>query len=499
MESLAAVDLGSNSFHMVIARVDHGGIQIVDRLREPVRLAAGLQDDGSLDEESQQRAIKCLALFGQRLRDFGAEQVRAVGTTTLRKARNSRRVLHDASEALGHHIDIITGREEARLIYLGVSHGIAGAPTRRLVVDIGGGSTEFIIGDGFEAVSVHSMYMGCVGFTQQFFEDGKISRKRMNSAKLAASLELQPVETKLRATGWERAIGASGTIRSVAEILQGAGWAHGTITAEGLGALEQAMVTAGRLEKLELPGLDADRRPVFAGGVAILSAVFERLAIDEMWVSPTALREGLLYDMLGRIQHEDPRDRTIAMLCNRYSIDHGHADRVQATALGLLGQVVADWDLRSADAAHALAWAAQLHEIGLAVNYTGHHKHGAYLVASSDLPGFSRDEQALVAALVRGHRRKLDPSYFEVLPEELREQALRLCVLLRLAVLINRNRDPDLVPLPHLSVSDNKLKLTFTEGWLEAHPLAQADLEREQDLIKPTGLRLGTRSPRITD
>jgi exopolyphosphatase/guanosine-5'-triphosphate,3'-diphosphate pyrophosphatase len=187
------------------------------------------------------------------------------------------------------------------------------------------------------------------------------------------------------------------------------------------------------------------------------------------------------------------------MLCNRYSIDHGHADRVQATALGLLGQVVADWDLRSADAAHALAWAAQLHEIGLAVNYTGHHKHGAYLVASSDLPGFSRDEQALVAALVRGHRRKLDPSYFEVLPEELREQALRLCVLLRLAVLINRNRDPDLVPLPHLSVSDNKLKLTFTEGWLEAHPLAQADLEREQDLIKPTGLRLGTRSPRITD
>jgi exopolyphosphatase/guanosine-5'-triphosphate,3'-diphosphate pyrophosphatase len=280
MESLAAVDLGSNSFHMVIARVDHGGIQIVDRLREPVRLAAGLQGDGSLDEESQERAIKCLSLFGQSLREFGAEQVRAVGTNTLRKARNSREVLRNASEALGHRIDIIPGREEARLIYLGVSHGIAGAPARRLVVDIGGGSTEFIIGDAFEPVSVHSMYMGCVGFTKQFFGDGKISRKRMKHAKLAAGLELQPVEKRLRKGGWDRAIGASGTIRSVAAILNEAGWAHGTITAEGLGTLEQAMLTAGRLEQLELPGLDVDRRPVFAGGVAILSTVFERLDID---------------------------------------------------------------------------------------------------------------------------------------------------------------------------------------------------------------------------
>jgi exopolyphosphatase/guanosine-5'-triphosphate,3'-diphosphate pyrophosphatase len=490
MESLAAVDLGSNSFHMVIARVDHGSVQIVDRIREPVRLAAGLQDDGSLDAESRERALKCLTIFGQRLRDFGAEQVRAVGTNTLRKARNSRKVLHDAAEALGHQIEIIPGREEARLIYLGVSHGIAGAPARRLVVDIGGGSTELIVGDAFEPVSVHSMYMGCVGFTQQFFSDGKISRKRMNKAKLAAGLELQPVESTLRKAGWDRAYGASGTIRSVAAILNEAGWAHGTITDEGLERLEQTMLTAGRLEKLELPALDADRRLVLAGGVAILSTIFERLGIDEMWVSPTALREGLLYDMLGRIKDEDPRDRTIAMLCNRYSIDQGHADRVQATALGLLGQVVEDWQLQSADAAQALAWAAQLHEIGLAVNYTGHHKHGAYLVASSDLPGFSRDEQALVAALVRGHRRKLDDSFFESLPVELQLTAVRLCALLRLAVLLNRNRDPEVVSLPHLSANGNKLKLTFNEEWLADHPLARADLEREQRLIKPSGLRL---------
>ena len=492
MESLAAVDLGSNSFHMVIARVDHGSVQIVDRLREPVHLAMGLQEDGFLDEESRDRALKCLSMFGQRLREFGAEQVRAVGTNTLRKARNSHQVLHEAGEALGHHIEIIPGREEARLIYLGVSHGIAGAPARRLVIDIGGGSTECIIGDSFEAVSVHSLYMGCVGFTKQFFGDGKISRKRMNNAKLAAALEVQPVEVTLRGYGWERAIGASGTIRAVAGILAEAGWAHGTVTADGLTTLEQAVGAAGRIEKLELPGLDPDRRLVFAGGVAILSALFERLGIDEMWVSPTALREGLLYDMLGRIHDEDPRDRTIAMLCKRYSIDQAHADRVQATALGLLGQVVTDWDLQTDDATHALAWAAQLHEIGLAVNYTGHHKHGAYLVAASDLPGFSRDEQALVAALVRGHRRKLDDSYFATLPIELRDMAKRLCVLLRLAVLLNRNRDPGVVSLPQVCTSDSKLKLKlrFREDWLAAHPLAIADLEREKRLVKAAGVKL---------
>jgi len=490
MESLAAVDLGSNSFHMVIARVDHGGVQIVDRIREPVRLAAGLENGGELSKEAKERAIACLSLFGQRLRDFGAEQVRAVGTNTLRRVRNSHRLLHDMSEALGHHIEIITGREEARLIYLGVSHGIAGAPARRLVVDIGGGSTECIIGDAFEATSVHSLFMGCVGFTKQFFSDGKISRKRMNSAKIAAGLELQPVEATLRQQGWERAFGASGTIRAIAAILNEAGWAHGTITADGLARLVQAMVTAGRLDKLELPGLEAERRPVFAGGVAILSTVFERLGIDEMWVSPTALREGLLYDMLGRLHDEDPRDRTIAMLATRYSIDQAHADRVQATALGLLGQVVDDWELRGEDPAHALTWASQLHEVGLAVNYTGHHKHGAYLIASSDLPGFARDEQALVAALVRGHRRKLSESFYETLPEELRLPAMRLTALLRLAVLLNRNRDPDVVPLPHLSASGNKLKLTFREDWLDAHPLARADLEREQRRVKPIGLKL---------
>ncbi len=490
MESLAAVDLGSNSFHMVIARLDGDALQIVDRIREPVRLAAGLQDDGSLDEASQARALEALARFGQRLRDFGADQVRVVGTNTLRKAKNSRPFLHAASDALGHHIEIIPGREEARLIYLGVSHGVAGAPARRLVVDIGGGSTECIIGDSFDAVAVHSLYMGCVGFTTQFFGDGKISRKRMSNAKLAASLELQPLRVSLKTRGWERAIGASGTIRAVAAILNEAGWAHGTVTAEGLGKLEQAMITAGRLEQLELPGLDPDRRAVFPGGVAILSAVFDQFDIDEMWISPTALREGLIYDMVGRIHDEDPRDRTIAMLSTRYSIDQAHADRVQETALGLLGQVADSWDLKSPDDAHALIWAAQLHEIGLAVNYTGHHKHGAYLVASSDLPGFSRDEQLLMATLVRGHRRKLDNVYFDALPSELQLDAKRLTVLLRLSVLLNRNRDPENVPIPELEAKENNLRLTFGREWLKAHPLVHADLEREQKSIKPIGFRL---------
>lgn len=490
MESLAAVDLGSNSFHMVIGRLDDGALQIVDRIREPVRLAAGLQEDGSLDQASQERALEALARFGQRIRDFGPDQVRAVGTNTLRKAKNSRAFLRKASRVLGHQIETIAGREEARLIYLGVSHGVAGAPARRLVIDIGGGSTECIIGDSFDAVAVHSLYMGCVGFTKQFFGDGKISRKRMNNAKLAASLELQPVRAALRKRGWERAIGASGTIRAVAAILNEAGWAHGTINSEGMVQLEQAMLTAGRLDRLELPTLDPDRRSVFPGGVAILSAVFDRLRIDEMWVSPTALREGLIYDTIGRIHDEDPRDRTIAMLSKRYSIDQAHADRVQETALGLLSQVAEPWDLKSPDAAHALVWATQLHELGLAVNYTGHHKHGSYLVASSDLPGFSQDEQLLVATLVRGHRRKLDDAYFEALPPELQLVAKRLTVLLRLSVLLNRNRDPESVPVPKFKVADTELELVFEDDWLEAHPLVHADLQREQKLLKSVGFRM---------
>ena len=490
MESLAAVDLGSNSFHMVIARLDRDRMQILDRLREPVRLAFGLQKDGSLDEASRERALDCLARFGQRLRDFEGARVRAVGTNTLRKASNSKAFLHQASEALGHHIEIIPGREEARLIYLGVSHGVAGAPARRLVVDIGGGSTEAIIGDSFDAVTVHSMYMGCVSYTKKFFDDGKLSRKRMNAAKLAAQLELQPIEIKLREQGWDRAIGASGTIRSVAQITAEMGSGRGVITADGLCRIEEAMLQAGRMERLELPGLEPDRRPVFAGGVAILSAVFDCLEIDEMWVSPTALREGLLYQMIGRIHDEDPRDRTIHELRDRYSIDKAHAERVQETALRLLAQVKEDRELDVPEAAHVLAWAAELHELGLAVNYTGHHKHGAYLVAASDLPGFSRDEKQVVATLIRGHRRKLSEQYFDELPEEYRDGVMRLCVILRLAVLLNRHRDPETVPLPVLEVDDHRIELSFDEDWLEEHPLVHADLEREQRAVKALGFKL---------
>lgn len=490
MESLAAVDLGSNSFHMVIARLDRDRMQIVDRLREPVRLAFGLQSDGTLDAASRERALQCLARFGQRLRDLEAPQVRAVGTNTLRKAANAKDFLRDASEALGHHIEIIAGREEARLIYLGVSHGVAGAPARRLVVDIGGGSTEAIIGDSFDAVNVHSMYMGCVSYTKKFFADGKLSRKRLNAAKLAVRLEMQPIDKKLREQGWERAIGASGTIRSIADIIHEAGWGRGTISASGLARIERVMLQAGRMDRLELPGLEPDRRPVFPGGFAILSALFECLDVDEMWVSPTALREGLLYQMVGRIHDEDPRDRTIHELRDRYSIDKAHADRVQETALGLLGQVKQDWNLELPEAAHVLAWAAELHELGLAVNYTGHHKHGAYLVAASDLPGFSRDEQRLIATLIRGHRRKLVEAYFDELPAEYKLGAMRLCVILRLAVLLNRHRDPETVPLPVLEVDGQRIKLNFDEDWLEAHPLVRADLVSEQRAIKALGFRL---------
>lgn len=475
---------------MVIARLDHGRVQIVDRIREPVRLAGGLQPDGTLSDKAQARALDALRLFGQRTKDFGAGQVRIVGTNTLRSAKNARQFVEQAEEALGHSIDVIAGREEARLIYLGVSHGVAGAPARRLVVDIGGGSTECIIGDKFKARAVHSLYMGCVAYTREFFKDGKISASRMDAAELAASLELNPVSARLLGYGWERAIGASGTVKAARDILLANEWTGEQITLQGLKRLRKALIDAGRADKINLNGLETDRRPVIAGGVAILIAVFRQLKLKEMWVSPTALREGLLYDMVGRLKHEDPRDRTIAELCARYSVDLAHAERVQEMALGLLSHAADSWKLRGEHPAHVLRWGAQLHEIGLAVNFTGHHKHGAYLVAESDLPGFSKNEQALVSAVLRGHRRKIRQEYFAAVSSSERTLAVRLCVLLRLAVLLTRSRFVEPVPVPDLAVDGEQLRLRFAEDWLETHPLVEADLERESRLLKSIEVEL---------
>ena len=480
---MAAVDLGSNSFHMIVARYTEGRLLVIDRLREMVRLAAGLGEDGRLSREASARALAALERFGQRLRDMRAESVRVVGTNTLRKARRKQGFLERARAALGHPIEIISGIEEARLIYSGVAHTMPTEPGRRLVVDIGGGSTELIIGEGFAPKQLESLYMGCVSMSDRFFAGGRISEKRFRRASVTARMELETVENPYRAAGWDHAVGSSGSVRAVFEAIREIDSAASTITIEGLEALKSRLFDAGSVAAAGLSSVSAERAIVFAGGLVILAQVFESLGLAQMRVADGALREGLLYDMLGRYSDADVRARTALSMETRFHVDKAQADRVESTAVGLLSQLARDWDLEDPEVEDFLRWAARLHEIGLDISHSHFHKHGAYLLEHADMPGFTREDQRLLACLVDSHRRKphLERTLDLVPPWD--ERAARMAVILRLAVLLNRSRT--LVPLPPVKVGARAgaVTLRFPRGWLKANPLTAADLEQEHQYL----------------
>lgn len=492
-ELLAAVDLGSNSFHLVVARYEHGGLRLIDRLRDSVRLAMGLRPDGSLEPERRERALECLARFGQRLRALPPERVRAVATNTVRQLANPQAFLLPAETALGHPIEIVAGREEARLIYLGVAHDLAKSNQRRLVVDIGGGSTEFIIGQGFEALEKESLQMGCVASTLRFFGDGKFTLKRWRQAQTEIAVELQQFAADYKARGWGEAIGSSGTAKAIGSIVQANGWSDQGITASSLVRLREAILEAGSVDNLRLAGLAEDRTQVIAGGVAILEAIFATFALETMGVCETAMREGILYDMVGRSMHRDPRAGSIAALAARYAVERAQAARVHHTALELFDQVADAWQLGALDR-DLLGWAADIHEIGLAIAHSLHHIHGAYIVANSDLAGFSRQGQQELAAIIRSHRRKPDRDAIDLLPERLRRPTRRLTALLRLAALLQRARTTDALPPLELVADDKSLRLELPSDWLDQHPLTRADLEQERDYFKILDLKLQVRA-----
>jgi exopolyphosphatase/guanosine-5'-triphosphate,3'-diphosphate pyrophosphatase len=492
---MAAVDLGSNSFHMVVARTHHGQLTIVDRLREMVRLASGLNDSGYLDNPSRDRALGCLRRFGQRLRDMQADKVRVVGTNTLRRARNASTFLVTAEEALGHPVEVISGMEEARLVYLGVSHYIESSGGRSLVLDIGGGSTELIIGEGFEPRRLESLAIGCVGLSREYFDNGKLSAKRFERARLAVRLELRPVAAGFRRLGWTNAIGSSGTIRAAGDIAHELGLVEIGITVPALESIIAQMIRAHDVTSLRLPTLGPERAPVFPGGIAILVEVLSSLGIESMHISEGALREGLLYDMLGRLQHEDVRERTIRAMQLRYHVDDDQAARVESTALALLKDVAKLWKVEGDKYRQLLEWSARLHEIGLDIAHAKYHQHGGYLLANADMPGFVRREQQLLATLVGFHRRKLDELVLETLPENWREPLFKLIVVLRLAVLLNRARSQVELPTLALSGGTSRLTLRLPRAWLANNPLTQADLTQEQTFLEARGfdLRIETR------
>ena len=491
-DTIAAVDLGSNSFHMIVARVEDGQLRIIDRLREMVRLGAGLDNNGQISVEVQERALACLERFGQRLRAMPPGSVRAAGTNTLRMAKDSGAFIHKGEAVLGHPIEIIAGLEEARLIYLGVAHGLSASDERRLVVDIGGGSTEVIVGEGFAPSLRESLHMGCVSISRAFFDDGRLGSKQLNQAEIAARLELRPVRATFNNAGWRTAVGSSGTIRSIRSVVKAAGWCDSGISLSSLMKLREVILKAGRVRKLALEGLSDDRKPVFTGGFCVLLGVFKALGIEHMEVSDEAMREGLLYDLLGRLHHEDIRERTVQSLGKRYAVNEAQALRVRKTALNFLQAVAGRWELEDPQYTVMLGWAALLHEIGLSISHSQYQKHGAYILENSDLSGFSLQEQMVLAALLRGHRRKLPRAVFDALPEHCPRPAFRLCVLLRLAVLMHRSHDTLDLPAMDLKAGKTRLDLSFPEGWLDSNPLTCADLQREKKYLDVTGFTLIT-------
>jgi exopolyphosphatase/guanosine-5'-triphosphate,3'-diphosphate pyrophosphatase len=474
----AAVDLGSNSFHLLVARREHGELRVIDRIKEMVRLGGGLDESGHLDTAVQDRAFACLARFGQRLRGIPQDNLRAVGTQTFRRMKSANSFLMVAETALGCSIDIIAGREEARLIYIGVTQGVASHKSRRLVIDIGGGSTELVIGEGSEPLEMESLQYGCVSLTRQFFGDGKISLKRWKKAVRSVMSDLQELQTRYRQTGWDLAIGSSGSIKAIEEICRLQGWVEKDITVDALFFLRDKLLKFGTIDSVNLPGLSDRRHPVLIGGLAMLIACFKALRLETLKVSPYALREGVLSDLLGRHEDRDPRDKTVTAFMARYNVDPPQVERVRQVALKACDKITDGMFLRPIHR-DLLGWAANLHETGLSVSHSQYQEHSGYLVENSDMAGFSRQEQLFLAALVRNHRRAIPRDFADKLPTRLIEPLRMTLFCLRFACVLCRTRDAESIPAFKLSGTDNMITVDFPSDWKENHPLTMTDLAQE--------------------
>ena len=498
---LAAVDLGSNSFRLIIGRVEEtsAGTQIyqVDALREPVRLAAGLNAEKYLDHPSQQRGWDVLKRFGERLRGFHPDKVRAVATNTLRVAKNAEDFLGEAQRALGFPIEVIAGREEARLIYAGAAHSVPMCPGNRLVVDIGGGSTEFIIGQDYEPLVMESLYIGCVSHSRQFFPSGNVDDYAMKQAELAARREIQIISAVYRDAGWSQAIGSSGTARALAELLEANGFNDGGVhglTRGGLERLKRALIKAENANRLKLAGLKQDRIPVLPGGLSIMLSVFNELEVDHMETTDAALRLGVMYDLLGRTQHQDMRAVTVEQFVRRYGVDRAQAERVGRLAISLYRQLPVDGAERDdaqgdqddgrAEGEALLNWAASLHEMGLSISHSAYHKHSAYIGSNADMPGFSRPDQVRLAELLLGHVGKLGK-----LASQAQQVDWQLLFCLRLAVLFCRRRTdalPDSIDVKRLG---DGFQVSVPRVWIDANPLTDYSLQREAQEWEKIGMR----------
>jgi exopolyphosphatase/guanosine-5'-triphosphate,3'-diphosphate pyrophosphatase len=484
---LAAVDLGSNSFRLQMGRAQGRHIDLQGYWKETVRLAGGVGADQRISRKAIDAACACLARMNERLRGFGAEQVRAVGTQTLREAPNSDEFLIEAQHALGYPIDIISGREEARLTFEGCMHSAPPSDQPRLVVDIGGASTELILGTGFEASAAESFKVGCVNTTLRFFRDGVLDRASFRRAQVAAAAEIEEAVTVFSRAHWQEAFGVSGTIGAAAELIRQVDWGDGSvITAAMMLNLRQLLIEYGEIRRLKLPGIKPERAQVLAGGVAVLSAVFDTLGITEMTPARGGLRLGLLYDLLGRRERRDLRDATVARLQKRFDVDRAQAQQVARVARELhdaLDPQAGDEEVKR------LAWAASLHEVGFVISHNDHHKHGAYLVGNADLAGFSTTDQQRIARLLlaqRGNLRKVA----EALTDPARVSKI---LALRLSVILCHARRPVRLPKWTLRAARGSFDFRLDGDWLTRHPLTQFLLDEEAAQWDKVGFRLVVR------
>ena len=488
---LAAIDLGSNSFHLIIAKIEHGEMRPVDALAEKVQLGAGLRN-GMLAEDAIARGLDCLSRFAQMLGSVEPLRVRVVGTHALRMAKNRKAFTIPARRLLGTRVDVIYGLEEARLVYLGVAHSLADDAQSRLVIDIGGGSTEFIIGQRFEPQSMESVQMGCVSFGNTFFPQGKISRGKYRKAYEQARAQIYPIRHRFHSQRWEECVGSSGTLQAIESILTQNGWGEGGIDRQGLASLEKRILKFKSMEDIQLEGLVAQRRNVILPGIAITSALFDLLGIEHLRTSKGALREGVIYDLMGRLSHEDVRERTVNALMQRYAVDADTAAIVERRARTFFTATRKCWQLTEDDW-ELLHWLACTHEIGMAISHKHFNRHSAYLLRNADLPGFSQEEQELLAALALGQRGKLRADVFAEIVETDLSRTLYLLAIIRLASCFKYVEKLEQLPDFSILAEDKALTLDFPESWLSDHPLTARELAAEQATLKKVGLKLTIR------
>ncbi|TYG34796.1 exopolyphosphatase [Lonepinella koalarum] len=491
VREIAAIDLGSNSFHMIVARIVNGSIQILSRLKQKVQLAKGLDQNGVLDQDAITRGVNCLALFAERLQGFQAENVNVVGTYTLRSAVNKAEFLRQAKAVFPYPIDIISGQREAKMIYAGVSH-TQPESGRKLVIDIGGGSTEMIIGEDFDPILAESRNMGCVSFAKQFFPNGKISRENFQQARLTALSRIADLAASYRQLGWQYVLGSSGTIKTVHQVITATLDSDGIITAGRLDFLIERTLKATHFDNLKLAGLNEERADVFVPGLAILSAVFDTYQIEQMRYSDGALREGVMYSLDKNFQVKNIRQRTAEALAEQFNIDRIQAERVSKTAVQLAQQFIA-WQANefATEMQEILLWAALLHEVGIVINHKNMQKHSAYILSNMELPGFDKEQQRLLSTLVRlqinGFHLDDIAQFSRYTPQDI----LALVRLLRLAILLNRSRQAtEQTDKIALKTHRTLWQLYFENGYLERNPLVQQDLKLEQRYLIEIGLDL---------